>query len=90
MLEDKKISNSEESLKIITQMINKTKVNIREGSFYFLLWGWLIMLILLGIFFLEKFTRVIHTEWLWLLIIIGVICSGIYGIKQGKREKSVT
>ena len=38
MTEDKKISNSEESLEIITRMINKAKVNIRAGSFYFLLW----------------------------------------------------
>ena len=90
MTEDKKISNSEESLEIITRMINKAKVNIRAGSFYFLLWGWLIILIILGIFFLEKFTRVIHTEWLWLFIIVGIIGSGIYGFKHGKREKTIT
>ncbi len=90
MLEDKKISNSEESLFIITQMIQSAKTDIRAGSFYYLLWGWLIILILSGIFFLEKYTQVVHTEWLWLFIVIGVIASGIYGYKQGKNEKSIT
>ena len=33
----------EESLRIITEMINKTKVNIRQGSFHLLFWGWLIL-----------------------------------------------
>ncbi len=90
MLEDKKISNSAESLSIITQMIQSAKMDIRAGSFYYLLWGWLIILILSGIFFLEKFTQVVHTEWLWLLIIIGFIVSAIYGYKQGKNEKTIT
>lgn len=90
MLEDKKISNSEESLSIITQMIQSAKVDIRAGSFYYLLWGWLIILILSGIFFLEKFTGVTHTERLWLLIIIGFVVSAVYGYNQGRNEKSIT
>ena len=33
--------NPQESLQIISEMIQKTQDNIRDGSTYFLLWGWL-------------------------------------------------
>ena len=42
MENDEKMMTGEESLKIITEMINRTKVNIRQGSFHLLFWGWLI------------------------------------------------
>jgi len=86
-MKEEKITSSEESLEIITQMINKAKFHIQTGSFYFLLWGWLILLITLGIFFFEKFTQVIHTERLWLFILVGFILSFIYGAKNGRKEK---
>lgn len=31
----------EESLSIIQDMVQRSKINLKEGSFYYLLWGWL-------------------------------------------------
>ena len=39
---EEKMMTGEESLRIISEMINKTKVNIRQGSFHLLFWGWLV------------------------------------------------
>src|ERR1035437_5567704 len=41
MENEEKMMTGEESLRIITEMINKTKVNISQGSFHLLFWGWL-------------------------------------------------
>ncbi|NOY36695.1 MAG: hypothetical protein GXO83_03880 [Chlorobi bacterium] len=87
---EKNISNIEESLEIINKMIFTAKVNIKGGSFYFLFWGWLIILISLGVFSLEKFTNMMNSEVLWSLTFVGVIVSGIYGYKKEKKEKFTT
>jgi hypothetical protein len=39
MENEEKMMTGEESLRIITEMINKTKFNIRQGSFHLLFWG---------------------------------------------------
>jgi hypothetical protein len=46
-----------ESLKIISEVIGKTKENIRLHSFPFLLWGWLIAIASLLFFFLRSYTH---------------------------------
>jgi len=82
-----KIMTGEESLKIITDMINKTKVNFRQGVFHLLLWGWLILICSLAEFFLEKFTSILGSWYVWLLSIPGVIVSLIYGFMTGRKMK---
>ena len=44
MESEEKVMTGEESLKIITEMINKTKISISQGSFHLLFWGWLIFI----------------------------------------------
>jgi hypothetical protein len=56
MENEEKMMSGEESLRIITEMINKTKVNIRQGSFHLLFWGWLIFACSMSEFLLMKFT----------------------------------
>ncbi len=46
-----------ESLKMISEVIGKTKENIRLHSFLFLLWGWLIAIASLLFFFLRSYTH---------------------------------
>ena len=53
MENSEKMMTGEESLRIITDMINKTKINIRQGSFNLLFWGWLIFGCALGEFLLR-------------------------------------
>ena len=52
---DEKVMSGEESLRIISEMINKTKVNISQGSFHLLFWGWLIFVCSLSEYFLFRY-----------------------------------
>jgi len=80
----------EESLKVISDMISRAKQNYsRGGSFYFLLWGWVIMLANLGHYLLEMYSNVAHPEIVWLAIIPAVIASVIYGSSAKKEAVAV-
>ena len=88
MENEEKMMTGEESLKIITEMINKTKVNIRQGSFHLLFWGWLIIVCSLSEYLLDKFTDFAHPYYVWFLVIPGVFVSMIYGFVNGTKSKS--
>ncbi len=77
----------EESLKIISEMINKTKVNIRQGSFHLLFWGWLIFICSLTEYLLSKLTDIPNPWIVWLLVIPGAFVSMIYGYVNGRKAK---
>jgi hypothetical protein len=85
MENDEKIMTGEESLKIISEMINKTKFDIRQGSFYLLFWGWLIFVCSFSEFLLMKFTHITQHYHTWLLVIPGVFVSMLYGFIKGRR-----
>jgi hypothetical protein len=82
-----KIMTSEESLKIISEMINKTKVNIQQGSFHLLFWGWLILVCSISEYILMNFAGYIHHYYVWFLAIPGGCVSMIYGFITGRRAK---
>ncbi len=82
-----KVMTGEESLRIISEMINKTKVNIRQGIFHLLLWGWLIFSCSLSEHLLWKLTDLKHPYYVWFLVIPGVFISIIYGFINGKKAK---
>ena len=75
----------EESLKIITDMINKTKVNIRHGSFHLLFWGWLIVFCSLTEYLLFRFTDFSSPWYIWFFVIPGVFVSLAYGFAKGRK-----
>lgn len=85
MENEEKVMTGEESLKIITEMINKTKVNIRQGSFHLLFWGWLIFACGLSEYLLFKFTDFASPWYVWLFAIPGVFVSLIYGYVKGRN-----
>ncbi|MCX6322505.1 MAG: hypothetical protein NTX93_12000 [Bacteroidia bacterium] len=87
MENEEKMMTGEESLRIITEMINKTKVNIRQGIFHLLFWGWLIFAISLAEYLLLKFTDFKHPYYVWMLVIPGVFVSMIYGFVNGRKAK---
>lgn len=87
MENEEKLMTGEESLKIITDMINRTKVNIRQGSFHLLFWGWLITGCSLSAWILERFTSFAHPYLTWALIIPGVFVSMIYGFVNGRKSR---
>lgn len=76
----------EESLRIITDMINRAKTNVRQGSFHLLFWGWLILFCSLSEYLLLKFTSWASPWYIWYLVIPGALVSLIYGFVKGRRE----
>ncbi|MFT6855486.1 MAG: hypothetical protein ACJA0X_001460 [Cyclobacteriaceae bacterium] len=62
----------------------------RGGFFYFLLWGWVIMLANLSHYLLATFSEVAHPEIVWLVTIPAGITSGIYGSRRKKDAGAVS
>jgi hypothetical protein len=90
MENEEKMMTGEESLRIITEMINKTKTNIRQSSFHLLFWGWLIFFCSLSEYLLLKFTDFASPWYVWLFVIPGAIVSMAYGFVKGRRENALT
>lgn len=87
MEKEEKTMTGEESLRIITDMVNKTKANIEQGSFHLLFWGWLIVACSLAEYFLMTFTDFRHPYYAWFLTIPGVVVSLAYGYIKGRSAK---
>ncbi len=81
-----KTLTSKESLEIISDMINRTKLNIRHSAFHLLFWGWLIALLSLSEYILDRFSVFEHPWWVWALTVPGVFVSLIYGFSKGKTQ----
>jgi hypothetical protein len=80
----------EESLKIITEMINKTKINFSQSIFHLLLWGWLIFACSLIEFLAGRLTSFAKPWLIWYLTIPGVFVSMIFGFIKGRKAKTYT
>ncbi|MCD4790047.1 MAG: hypothetical protein K8R37_08620 [Bacteroidales bacterium] len=82
--------NEQDSLRVIREMIENSKAKIKDNGFFYLLWGWLVLIASLSNFFLLK----IEFEQAWLpwpvLMMGGGIVSGIVGYRIGKKAKSRT
>jgi uncharacterized membrane protein len=87
MENEEKLMTGEESLKIITDMISKTKVNIRQSSFHLLFWGWLIFVCSLSEYLLWHFTDYTRPYYIWFFVIPGTIVSFVYGFVTGRKAK---
>ena len=87
MENNEKMMTGEESLKIITEMINRTKVTIRQGSFHLLFWGWLITVCSLSEWVITNLTHYAHPYYVWILVIPGAFVSMIYGAVTGRKAK---
>lgn len=79
-----------ESLELITSMINQAKRNFKKGgSFYFLLWGWVVMTANLGHYYLDVFTDYAHPYIVWLITFPAALVSIWYGRKLRNQTKVV-
>ena len=85
MENEEKLMTGEESLKVITAMINKTRVNVTQSSFHLLFWGWLIFACSLSEFLLWRFTDYTNAWYVWFFVIPGVFVSMIYGFTKGRK-----
>jgi hypothetical protein len=90
MENEEKTMTGEESLRIITEMISKTQVNIRNGIFHLLFWGWLILFITISEYLLFKFTSYATPWYVWLFVVPGIIVSITYSFIKGRRAQVFT
>jgi len=76
----------QQSLQLIQSMIEKTKANISESSFDFLLWGWLAFLAILGEYVLKVVFQYGHHEIVWLIMFVGVLISILHHSKKSSAR----
>jgi hypothetical protein len=81
-----------ESLKIIHEMIATSKNRLKNNSFFYLLWGWLVLIASISHYVLLRIHVDHHYAYLlWpILMMAGAIVSVIAGIRIGKREKVIS
>lgn len=90
MENEEKMMTGEESFRIITEMINKAKTDIRQSSFHLLFWGWLIFFCSIGEYLLFRFTDFEKPWYIWFLVIPGVFVSVIYGFVKNRAKTAFT
>lgn len=90
MENEEKMMTGEDSLRVITEMINKTRVSVAQASFHLLLWGWLIFACSLSEFVLWKYAGWANSWYVWFAVIAGMFVSLAYGFVKGKRERIFT
>lgn len=81
---------AQQSLDIITSMIRQVKGNISYNSFYFLLWGWTIVIANLGVFILIRFTDVENPTTVFMITVLAAIISVIHSARQSKTMQTKT
>lgn len=82
--------NEQDSLKLISEMLENTKARFNENGFFFLLWGWLVLLASL-LHFALLYTDFQYPYIVWPIIMTGGgIASGIAGYRRGKDAKVKT
>jgi hypothetical protein len=89
MEQEEKELTQEESLRIIHEMINAAKNNVKADGFIFLLWGYLVFIAGISQFILAQM-NVAHSDAVWLLMPLGGIITAIYYLRKRKREKTRT
>jgi len=84
----KEALSKEESLALITEMIGHAKRNVAKGgSFYFLLWGWVITLANLGHYLIDRFDLFDPPYIVWVLVIPASIITSVRSARQSKEAK---
>lgn len=84
-MENQAIMNEQESLAVIKDMISRSRTNFKEQSFYYLLWGWLVVGSVLTQAILFNSGSAYHWVVWPIMGFSGGIISGIYGKKQGEK-----
>src|ERR1700760_4363184 len=89
-MEPEEALSPQQSLDLIAEAIRKTKENIHENSFGFLLWGWLIAIASFAFFLLHRYT---NTKYYFapfpILAAVGIIATAIF-LRRKNTENTLT
>ncbi len=80
----------QQSLQLIQSMVEKTKANIADNGFYFLLWGWVAFFAFLSQYFLKVVLNYQQHYLAWLVAIPAVIFSIIYTRNKHRQSRVTT
>jgi hypothetical protein len=86
-MENKYSLSGEESLDIIRRMITTAKQELKDESFYFLLWGWLVFISCLVHYIMIQINSPYQGISWAVLMPLGGIITMVYGIKQDKKTR---
>jgi hypothetical protein len=87
-MEEKEI-NLNESMHIISSMINRAQNNVSDNGFLFIFWGWLVFITAAVFYVLFKMDSP-YSGLVWFTMPAGGIFTGIYAARQSKKEKVKT
>ena len=89
-MEPEEVLSPQQSLDLIADAIRKTKENIHENSFGFLLWGWLIAIASFAFFLLHQYT---NTKYYFapfpILAAVGILATAIF-LRRKNNEKTLS
>lgn len=77
----------QESLNLITSMIDQTKGAVADDSFHFLLWGWLVFSCCIASYVMKVQLQYHNHYIVWWLMPVGGAISAWYGAKQAKERR---
>jgi general stress protein CsbA len=86
---DKENLTAQQSLDIITQMIQQAKGNARRNAFHFLLWGWVVVIANMGMYTLWQ----LHYPApyvVWIITIPAMAISIYKGYSDHRKEQTTT
>jgi hypothetical protein len=72
----------QQALMIIEEMISKTKEDIRDNGFFFLLWGWLVLIAALSNYYLLVYTGYLYHSAPWLLMPLGGVATMLISMQR--------
>lgn len=77
----------QQSLQLIQSMIDRTKENISYNRIYFLMWGWISFIGIMGQFILKVVVHYRHHYAIWLITIVGFVFSLVHTFRQRKAPQ---
>jgi len=80
----------EQSLRLIRNMISRTREDISSNAAYFLIWGWLTFICCVGQFILKRIMHYEQHYLVWWLVLFGVVYTVIYSMKKNKGARVKT
>ena len=86
-MDEQKDFTPQESLALINSMISKARQRYSDKSFYYLLWGWIVIIACLLHYAFDSYQLIEEPSMAWLVMFIGAAISIFYGMRESKQAK---